>query len=137
MIEKIKEQDEVAEPVSAGLHFNGDDKYKTTLGGIVSVTIKVFLLYYTLNNAYAMVTHAGPYILSLSRAIDFEKEAMGSEIYKLEEMTKIHFEIVDRAWKRYTFEESRPYLTMDYVKISTFFDEDNELQKTKEPFPLV
>ena len=55
--DKIKELDEVAEPIDASLHFNGDDPYKTTLGGIVSITLKVFLLYYTLNNAYAMVTH--------------------------------------------------------------------------------
>jgi len=61
---------------------------------------------------------------------------MGSQIYPLEEMTKVHFEIVDRAWKRYNFEDSRPYLTMDYVKISTFFDENNELQKVKVKTPL-
>ena len=84
-----------------------------------------------------MAIHRNPYILSLSRAIDFEKEAMGSEMYALANMTKVHFEIVDRDWKRYLFEESKPYLTLDYVQIGTYFDENNELQKKKESYPLL
>ena len=82
------------------------------------------MFYYTANNAYNMIIHNNPYILSLPRAIDFEKDAIGSEIVPLENMTKVHFEIVDRDWKRYTFEDSRPYLTMNYVMIKTYFDEN-------------
>ena len=54
------------------------------------------MFYYTANNAYRMIIHDNPYILSLSRALDFEKDPIGIEIYHLENMTKLHFEIVDR-----------------------------------------
>lgn len=73
------------------------------------------MLYYTANNAYRMIIHENPYILSLPRAIDFKREDIGTEIYLLDNMTKIHFEIVDRAWNRYDFEKTRPYLTMNYI----------------------
>ena len=39
LIEKIKNQDQISVSIASGLHFNGDNKYKTTLGGIVSVVI--------------------------------------------------------------------------------------------------
>ena len=39
LIDQIKSQDKIAASVASGLHFNGDSKYKTTLGGVVSIII--------------------------------------------------------------------------------------------------
>ena len=113
--DRIKSQDMLASSIASGLHFNGDKKYKTTLGGVVSIFIKAFMFYYTANNAYRMMIHENPYIISLSRALDFENDPTGTKIYPLEYMTKLHFEIVDRKWTRYKFEETAPYLTMEYI----------------------
>ena len=97
LTDTIKSQDKISKSVASSLHFNGDKKYKTTLGGVVSIIIYTFMFYYTANNAYRMIIHANPYILSLSTAIDLDKDdAIGRDIYPFENMTKLHFEIVDR-----------------------------------------
>ena len=76
--EFLREQDNIAVGVQEDQHFNGDDKYKTVYGGVLSVMVYGFMVWYTGNNFYNMVIHNGPYILSLGRAIDYKQDAAAS-----------------------------------------------------------
>ena len=40
----VRESDEIAEPPATQLHFDGDSKQKTILGGLVSLGVTVYLI---------------------------------------------------------------------------------------------
>ena len=67
----IKSQDALCGGITEKMHYNGDTKYQTLFGGTISMMIYMFMIYYTTRNAYNMSIHNAPYILSLSRGIDF------------------------------------------------------------------
>ena len=74
MREWLREKDNIGVGLQDDVHFNGDSKYKTVYGGLLSVMVYGFMVWYTGNNAYNMVTHQGPYILSMGRAIDYKQD---------------------------------------------------------------
>ena len=116
--EFLREQDNIAVGVQGDMHFNGDTKYKTVYGGILSVMVYCFMVWYTGNNFSNMVIHNGPYILSLGRAIDYTKDDAATAKVYLNETTKVHYEVVDNLFKRYDYETSKPYLTLTYKQLS-------------------
>ena len=78
--EFLREQDNIAVGVQEDQHFNGDDKYKTVYGGVLSVMVYGFMVWYTGNNFYNMVIHAGPYILSLGRSIEYNADDVATSL---------------------------------------------------------
>lgn len=119
----IKSKDGLCGGITEKMHYNGDAKYQTVFGGSISMMIYMFMIYYTCRNAYNMGIHHAPYILSLSRGIDFLQDSIATERVPLSETLKVHYEVVDKSFNRYTFEEIEQYLTLTYWQITEYFDE--------------
>ena len=61
-----------------------------------------------------MAIHKNPYIVSLQRAIDYEKDDIATSKVLLNETTKVYYEIIDHKFNLYSYEESKKYVTLTY-----------------------
>ena len=116
------------------MHFNGDDNYKTVYGGALSIMVYGFMVWYTGLKAYNMTIHHNPYILSLGRAIDYQKDEIASTKVLLNETTKVHYEVIDNLFTRYDYEESKKYITLTYNQVTKYKDENGAVISDTEPF---
>jgi len=112
--EFVRETDNIAVGIQDDMHFGGDDKYKTVAGGMLSIMVYGFMVWYTCLNAYNMVIHDSPYILSLGRAIDYSKDDVATSKIYLRNTTKVHYEVVDNMFNRFDYETSKKYVTLVY-----------------------
>ena len=96
----MKGKDGIAVGIQGKMHFNGDNKYKTVMGGMISIMIYSFMIWYTGLHAYHMTTHHNPHILSLGRAIDYEKDDIATTKVLLNETTKVYYEVIDNQFNR-------------------------------------
>ena len=95
-----------------------------------------FMVWYTGNNAYNMVTHQGPYILSMGRAIDYKQDdAATTKVYG-NETTKIHYEVIDNKFNRFEYEEAKKYVSLTYNQITKKMDANGEVQSETVPFKI-
>ena len=132
--EFLRDRDNIAVGVQGDQHFNGDTKYKTVYGGALSVMVYCFMVWYTGNNAYNMVMHNGPYILSMGRAIDYKQDDAATTKVYANETTKIHYEVIDNKFNRFEYEEAKKYVTLTYNQITKKVDANGEVQSETKPF---
>ena len=67
----ITDIDEIAPPSATNLHFQGDIKQKTLLGGLVSLGVYLYVLYFVYQNGKKMVTYDDPSISSIEKQMDY------------------------------------------------------------------
>lgn len=87
-----------------------------------------FMVWYTGLNAYNMVIHHNPYILSLGRAIDYQKDDAAKIKVYLNETTKVHYEVIDNQFNRFDYEESKKYVSLIYSQQTREKDKEGVVQ---------
>ena len=52
----IRKRDSIAPKITDAIHFKSDTKHKTTIGGVISILIILFMTYLATRNGYRMLT---------------------------------------------------------------------------------
>ena len=87
----VRESDEIAEPPATQLHFDGDSKQKTILGGLVSLGVTVYLINMVYTKGLQLVGKGDNRIVSLSEGMNYEEIG---KVYIWNETAKPLFEIL-------------------------------------------
>ena len=69
IIQLICSRDSIVDPSVLKLHFNGDVKIKTLIGGLLSIFIDVYVSYTAITKFIKMVTYQDPTITQLEEAL--------------------------------------------------------------------
>ena len=83
--------DEIYPPSAGNLHFKGDTKQKTFIGGLASFGVTLFVLYFVYGNATRMFTRSDASLSSLAEQMRYDDVAKVS----IDKVAKILFEILE------------------------------------------
>jgi hypothetical protein len=68
----IRDKDEIVEPSAHTLHFQGDSKQKTMVGGIASMSVTAYLLFMVYTNGSKLIGKDDNQITSLMEQMNYE-----------------------------------------------------------------
>ena len=87
----IRDLDEIYPPSSTSLHFQGDRKQKTFIGGLASFGVTLFVLYFCYDNGKRMFGFGDPALSSLAEKMKYDEVGQ----VKIGDVAKILFEILE------------------------------------------
>lgn len=83
--------DEIYPPSAGNLHFQGDTKQKTFIGGLASFGVTLFVLYFCYDNGKRMFGYGDPALSSLAEMMKYDEV----DKVPISDTAKILFEILE------------------------------------------
>ena len=69
IVTSISNRDEIVDPSALKLHFDGDVKIKTLIGGLISIFIEAFVIYTAVSKSIHMSSSSDPQITQIEQAL--------------------------------------------------------------------
>ena len=90
------------------LHFDEDKKSKSLVGGLASLIVEAYVLYFSMKNLHRMVIKVDPAIISTENGMDPEFD---NDEVKMVDVSKPMFSVIDYKFNNIKLDrESRKYL---------------------------
>ena len=89
----LRAHDVLSPSISQRFHFDGDVKFKSTLGGFWTLVIYAFMVFYTGNNFWKMIQYQKPYMASVTRLVNYEDDAFIKKETHINDTNFIFFQI--------------------------------------------
>ena len=90
----IRDFDEIYPPSVDGLHFKGDTKQKSFIGGLASFAVTVFVIFFVYGNGRKMFLRDDPTLSSLAEELIYESVA----VVPIKKVGKILFQVLENGY---------------------------------------
>ena len=97
----MRSKDGIAPTMKTAIHFNNDVQTLTIFGGIITMIVKIYVLFIALSQGIKMVTYKSPYMIMTQMYLG-DSDLMIMEERSFKDLNKLTFYFQDWQYKEQT-----------------------------------